>query len=251
MRKTFIAMALISATSAPCAFADTILGVYAGAQGWDMSTAGGFADDTTITQFGFDSQTNGSIYAALEHPVPFVPNIKINRTVLDTSGSTTLTSSFTFDGELFTADSLVATNIDLTTTDYILYYEIFDNDLVSIDIGINGKHVDGTLLVEDAASSLTATQSFSGIVPMGYSRIAFGLPFTGLGVYAEGSYLAIDDSTVSDYQIAITYSFIESLALDLTLQLGYRDTTVELDDLDDTYSDLTFDGAFAGIEFHF
>ncbi|WP_100644409.1 TIGR04219 family outer membrane beta-barrel protein [Alteromonas facilis] len=251
MRKTIIAAATVFAASSFSAHADTVLGVYAGAQGWDMSTAGGFADESSITQFNFDSQTNGSVYVALEHPVPFVPNVKVSRTNLDTNGRTTLTSSFTFNGELFTADSLVSTDIDLTATDFILYYEIFDNDLVSVDIGINGKYVDGNLLVTDSASSITATQAFSGVVPMGYSRIAFGLPFTGLGVYAEGSYLAIDDSKVSDYQIAVTYSFIESLALDLTLQLGYRDTTVELDDLDNTYSDLTFDGAFAGIEFHF
>ena len=139
----------------------------------------------------------------------------------------------------------------MTATDFILYYEIFDNDLFSVDIGINGKNVDGTLVVDAPDSGITARQSFSGIVPMGYSRLAFGLPFTGLGVYAEGSYLAIDDSKVSDIEVALTYSFIESLALDLTLQLGYRDTTVELDDLDDTYTDLGFDGIFAGIEFHF
>lgn len=231
--------------------ADTVLGVYAGAQVWDMETQGGFADQTTLTQFNFDAQTNGAFYVALEHPVPLVPNVKVKRTRLDTDGSTLLTTSFTFDGELFTANTNVDTVIDLTATDFILYYEIFDNDLFSVDIGINGKNVDGTLVVDAPDSGITARQSFSGIVPMGYSRLAFGLPFTGLGVYAEGSYLAIDDSKVSDIEVALTYSFIESLALDLTLQLGYRDTTVELDDLDDTYTDLGFDGIFAGIEFHF
>lgn len=233
------------------AHADTVLGVYAGAQVWDMETQGGFADQTTLTQFNFDAQTNGAFYVALEHPVPLVPNVKVKRTQMDTEGSTLLTTSFTFDGELFTANTNVDTVIDLTATDFILYYEIFDNDLFSVDIGINGKNVDGTLVVDAPDSGITARQSFSGIVPMGYSRLAFGLPFTGLGVYAEGSYLAIDDSKVSDIEVALTYSFIESLALDLTLQLGYRDTTVELDDLDDTYTDLGFDGIFAGIEFHF
>lgn len=251
MRHLTKALLGVAACLSVSAQADTVLGVYAGAQIWDMETQGGFADQTTITEFNFDAQTNGAFYVALEHPVPLLPNVKVKRTNMDTDGSTLLTTSFTFDGELFTANTTVDTVIDLTTTDFILYYEIFDNDLVSFDLGINGKNVDGTLFVDAPASNLSARQSFSGIVPMGYSRLAFGLPFTGLGIYAEGSYLAIDDSTVSDLEIALTYSFIESLALDMTLQVGYRDTTVELDDLDDTYTDLGFDGVFAGIEFHF
>ncbi|MDM7861431.1 TIGR04219 family outer membrane beta-barrel protein [Alteromonas sp. ASW11-36] len=250
--RLFKIAALALCTSATFnAHADTVLGIYAGAQGWDMSTSGGFSDESNVTQFGFDSETNSSFYAALEHPIPLIPNLKVINTTMDTSGNTVLTSSFTFDGELFTADTDVFTDVQLTTTDFILYYEIFDNDLVSIDLGVNGKYVDGSLLVSDSASSLTAEQAFTGIVPMGYSRVAFGLPFTGLGVYAEGSYLSFDDNTVSDFQVALTYSFIESLALDMTLQVGYRDTTVELEDLDDIYTDLSFDGAFAGIEFHF
>ncbi len=250
--RLFKIAALALCTSATFnAQADTLLGIYAGAQGWDMSTSGGFSDDSNVTQFGFDSETNSSFYAALEHPVPLIPNIKVINTTMDTSGNTVLTASFTFEGELFTADTDVFTDVQLTTTDFILYYELFDNDLVSVDVGINGKYVDGSLLVSDAASSLTAEADFSGVVPMGYSRVAFGLPFTGLGVYAEGSYLSFDDNTVSDFQVAVTYSFIESLALDMTLQVGYRDTQVELEDLDDIYTDLSFDGAFAGIEFHF
>jgi outer membrane protein len=84
-----------------------------------------------------------------------------------------------------------------------------------------------------------------------YSRLALGVPFTGFGAYIEGSLLAIDDHTVSDYQAVITYSLMENLALDVTFQVGYRAVTLELEDLDDIYSDLEFKGAFAGLEVHF
>lgn len=86
---------------------------------------------------------------------------------------------------------------------------------------------------------------------MAYSRVEFGLPFTGLGVYAEGSYLSFDDHEVRDIQAALTYSFVENLAIDMTLQVGYRDITVDIEDLDDIYADLGFDGVFAGLEIHF
>jgi len=44
---------------------------------------------------------------------------------------------------------------------------------------------------------------------------------------------------------------IESLAIDLTFQIGYRAITLELDNLDNVYADLEFKGFFAGLEVHF
>jgi outer membrane protein len=106
-------------------------------------------------------------------------------------------------------------------------------------------------VVSESESNRTATEEFSGVIPMAYAKAEVGLPFTGLGVYAEGSFLAIGDHSVSDIQAALTYSFVESLALDMTLQAGYRAVTVELDDIDDFYADLEFNGVFVGLEFDF
>jgi outer membrane protein len=84
-----------------------------------------------------------------------------------------------------------------------------------------------------------------------YSRLALGLPLTGFGAFVEGSFLSVGDHTISDYQAAITYSLMENLAIDVTFQAGYRAFTLELEDLDDIYSDLEFKGAYAGLEVHF
>lgn len=251
MKKSLLVAALGCALVSVSSHADTIAGVYVGAQAWQTDTSGGFADTNNTANFSFDDETNSSVYIALEHPVPFLPNVKINQTTLDNSGVTTLDSSFTFDGQLYTANSEVATDIDLTSTDLILYYELFDNDLVSFDLGINAKYIDGALLVNDRASATQGSADFSGIVPMAYSKIQVGLPFTGLSAYAEGSYLSFDDHELSDYQVAVAYSFIESIAIDMTVQLGYRDVTVDIEDLDDVYADMEFDGVFAGLELHF
>jgi hypothetical protein len=37
----------------------------------------------------------------------------------------------------------------------------------------------------------------------------------------------------------------------MTLQVGYRKVTMDIEDLDDIYADMEFDGAFAGLEVHF
>lgn len=252
MKKTVLTLGLIVSGASFTAQADTLLGVYAGAQGWNMQTSGGFSSDGTNADFNFEDQTNSNIYVAFEHPVPLIPNVKIQRTVMDTSGETTLNSQYTFGDEIYANNTDVITDVQLTTTDFILYYELFDNDLVSFDVGINVKQIDGELLVTEKDNASTSSrEAFSGPVPMVYSRLAVGIPFTGFGAFVEGSFLNIDDHTLSDYQAALTYSLMENLALDVTFQLGYRAVQLELDDLDDIYSNLEFKGVYAGLEVHF
>jgi len=252
MKKSLLGCVLLAAAVVAPVQADTLLGAYVGAQAWNMGTDGGFSNqEALLTDFSFDDQTNGSFYVALEHPVPIIPNIKISRTALDTAGVTTLATDFEFNGELYANSTILNTDIEMTGTDFILYYEILDNDLISIDIGINGKYIDGTIMVSEATGTRMSSEDFSGVIPMGYGKVEIGLPFTGLGFYAEGSFLAIDDSTASDYQAALTYSFVESFALDMTLQAGYRAMKIELEDVDNIYSNLEFSGVFVGLEFDF
>ena len=251
MKKGLLVAALGCAMLSQASHADTIAGVYVGAQMWQTDTSGGFADSSNTADFNFDDETNTALYVALEHPLPFVPNVKVNHTSLDNSGSTVLSSNLTFDGQLYTANSTVSTDVEISATDFILYYELFDNDLVSFDLGVNAKYIDGDLFVVDRASNTSGATEFSGVVPMAYSKVQLGLPFTGLSAYFEGSYLSFDDHELSDYQVALQYSFIESIALDMTLQLGYRNVTVDIEDLDDVYADMEFDGVFAGLELHF
>ena len=252
MKKLALSIGIASMLGCVSAQADTLLGLYAGAQAWNMGTTGGFSDDGTNLKFNFADKTQGSFYVALEHPIPLIPNIKIQRTGMDTDGKVSLTSSYIFGDELFTANSTVLTDVKLTSTDAILYYELFDNDLISFDFGINAKYLDGELFVVDSEDpSNVGREAFSGVVPMLYSRLALGLPTTGLGVYVEGSFLSFDDQTLTDYQAALTYNLMENLAIDMTFQLGYRAVQLDLKDLDGIYSDMEFKGVFAGLEVHF
>lgn len=232
--------------------ADTLLGLYVGAQAWHSDVSGGFANGRSVTDFDLDKETNSHLYVALEHPVPLLPNIKIRRQNLDFSGTTTLDQDFNFAGQTYEQTRSLASDGALDSTDYVVYYEIFDNDLISFDVGINAKDFDGKVVVRDVDdSSITSAQSFGGIVPLLYSRVQIGAPIGGLGFSAEGSFLAIDDSSVYDYQAAVTYQWLDNLAVDLRFQLGYRVLQLELDDIDNLYTDMEFRGPFAGMEVHF
>lgn len=245
-----LTLAGCAALSSTHAMADTVLGGYIGAQAWNVGAQGGFAQNDTLAAFTFDDEANTSFYAALEHPIPLIPNIKLARTTLNTNGSSVLDTQFNFGDEVFLVNAAISNEVDLTATDYILYYEILDNDIITIDLGISGKQLDGDIFVADS-NGRSARQKINTIIPMGYAKVQLGLPFTGLSLMAEGSLIAIDDDSFSDYQVAVAYSFIETLAIDLSIQAGYRSTELDLNDVDDIYADLKFDGAFIGIEFDF
>ena len=218
MKKNTLSLGLLALCVSFTSQADTLLGLYAGAQAWNMETSGGFSNDGSNTEFNFEEQTNTNLYVAFEHPIPLIPNVKVQRTAMDTQGDVILDTQFTLGDKVFAANGNAFTDVSLTTTDFILYYELFDNDLVSFDVGLNAKHIDGEFLA--TVDGETGREEFSGPVPMVYSRLAVGVPFTGFGAFVEGSFLSIDDHTISD-------------------------------DLDDIYSDLEFKGIYAGLEVHF
>lgn len=256
MKKYCLAAALSMACLAPAAHADTVLGLYVGVDGWQSDNDGQFSYKNNASQdFNFDDETFVSYYAAFEHPVPLVPNIKLKYTELELNGSALLTDTFSFKDSNYVVGSAVNSASDLTHVDYIFYYEIFDNDLVSIDLGLNAKQFDGDIVVngktQQNGDNVTEKVNFSGVVPLAYGRAEAGLPFTGLSVFFEGSFLAIDDSKVQDYQVGVAWEFIDSLAVDVAVKAGYRSIVLELDDVDDITTDIDASGPFAGIQVHF
>ncbi len=242
MKKRILAAAVATMLSTTV-YADTILGVYLGGSVWQTNTSGSFGESSQQNSFSFDDETNGSFYAALEHPLPFIPNIKISRTDLTAEGEGTL--DIAFDGVTGEA----TTEFDTNYTDYTLYYELFDNDLISIDFGLTARDIDADIAV--ASGSDEGELNVSGIIPMLYLATEIGLPATSFNIFANGNFLAIDDNTVHDVQIGIGYELLDNIAVDVDITLGYRSVRLELDDLDDFTSDLEFEGVFLGAVVHF
>ncbi|QBG37787.1 TIGR04219 family outer membrane beta-barrel protein [Litorilituus sediminis] len=251
MKKTVLAASLALLTSIP-AQADTLLGLYIGGQMWANNAKGSFGEgEIDQSVFNFEDEYQGSFYVAFEHPIPLIPNAKIASTTLDTVGGTTLTSSFTFNGQTYTANTDLDTTLEASYIDYTLYYELFDNDLLTFDFGITGRDLDSYIHVIEPATKIDSDLSASGIIPMVYLSTIVGLPFTGFNFFAEGNFISYDDQTVYDVQAGVSYELLDNLAVDLDLTLGYRTVKLELNDLDDFYSDLTFDGVFVGAILHF
>ena len=260
MKKSLIAAGLFS-LFASSAQAD-VIGLYVGGHVWDNKAEGIFGESGDQTNFNLNDEQQGSYYIAVEHPIPLIPNVRIASTTLDTTGNTTLNESIEFGDQTFNTGAQVDATFDVSYVDYTLYYELFDNDLLSFDFGITARDFDGDISLSSdvtvtdpdgnsSTNTVTGKLSATGFIPMLYASTEVGLMFTGLNLFASGNFLSIDDHTLYDYQVGVSYELIDNIAVDVNLMAGYRSVRLELEDLDDLYSDLDFDGAFAGVQIHF
>jgi len=242
MKKLALVSAMLAAFVLP-AKAD-VLGIYAGVQVWQSEADGGFSQSSSIDDLSFNDEATANVYLKFEHPLPFIPNARVRLGTLEDRG---VNSPFTFGGTTFT-DS-VTTTVDLTNNDATLYWELLDNDIVAFDFGLTVKNIDGDFIVEDDNESVS--EDVSIWVPMAYAAAKVRIPFAGLYAYGDLNVGSFDDSDVTDYEVGIGYDLIDNIVIDVALTAGYREVSVELDDVDNVNADLEFSGFFAGLEVHF
>jgi len=237
-------VALLPLTS----IADTILGFKVGAGTWNhdpsgsvtVSGSGGTGTSADLkNDLRLADDDEGYFYLSLEHPIPLVPNIKVMKTALTSNGAGNVTTDFVYNGTTYSASTAVTTTLQLDQTDFILYYEVLDN-VVSLDVGLNGKYVDGKATVNGD------TVSFSGYVPMVYVAVELALP-ADLTIGVEANMLEIDDSEISDITAKVTYTTDFMLGV----EAGIRTQTIKLAGFDGVNANMEFDGVFAGVFFKF
>ena len=233
------------------------LGIYLGGQIWDNQASGTFGDGSSLVDFNLVDEKQNSFFVAFEHPLPLIPNARIASTSLETNGMTTLDTDFDFNDEIFLSGADVNADFDVSYVDYTLYYELFDNDLLSFDFGITARDFDGdvTVSTQVTTSSGTVSQSdtiaVTDVVPMLYVATNVGLPLTGLNLYAQGNFLSFDDHTLYDYEVGVSYELVDNMLIDVNVNAGYRAVKLELEDLNDLYTNIEFDGLFVGTTIHF
>lgn len=223
--------------------ADTVLGFYAGVSNWQHDMAGNINSDISSSDrvdINFDDGGN-IFYAALEHPIPFVPNIKIQQNNVQANGLINISDVAAFPGQ--SVD--VIGDIDFSHLDMMLYYEVLDN-WINLDLGLSFKYFDGysDFNYQDL---LDDRSDFDDVIPMLYGKGQVDLPFTGFSVYGSVEALSFDSNDVTDFEVGLNY---ES-KMGLGGAIGYRSLNVDLVNIGDLTSDLKIDGFFAGINFHF
>lgn len=238
----------VFAASASICQAD-VIGLYSGVGIWQSDSSGNLGKSAINTNdLGIDDSNSNFIYVAVEHPLPFIPNLRLQQTSLDQDGTSTIDSGFTSDDVTFAAGDMLRTTLDLTHQDIVLYYEILDN-WVNLDLGLNFRRFDGALKV--ASSGQQESISLEGFLPMVYGDAQFDLPLTGLSFGATVTGTQFNHDTVTDYSVRIAYQSDIIPFMDLGIEAGYREMTLDMDELDDLQTDLTINGPYAAVTLHF
>ncbi|ASF17073.1 TIGR04219 family outer membrane beta-barrel protein [Shewanella xiamenensis] len=245
MKKILLASAVLGCIMATSAHAATVVGFKIGGDYWRADTSGTFSDKGQPQQgFDYSSSAQGSYWFAVEHPLPFVPNLKIRENSLDQKGSLA-NADFSFNGHDFKGN--VTSYTDLSNTDFVLYYELLDNDILSFDLGAAYKLMNGSLRVQDAGHPEEKDVD-SGIV-MGYASTHVSMPGLGLFGFAD-LMLGVNESNVHDYAVGLGWQF-DGVAVDTRVRVGYREFAFDVNNFSGISADSKFDGYFAGVEIDF
>lgn len=219
MKKQLLTLCLpvALACSSFSANAAMILGFDAGVYVWQSSTSG-TAD--SVDTAGMEGDNNVA-YFAFEHPIPFVPNVKLQTTDMSAS--------------------LGANSVDLSHTDSTIYYEILDN-FVSVDVGLTSRAFDGAYDVGTGVQAMTDTTTLL------YAAAEVIVPVTGLsfGMEVQKDF-GLDDNTIDDIKIRVRYEVLGSMGL----ELGQRTVTMTLNESLPSTSSLEFSGTYLALTYTF
>lgn len=235
---------LFLALAAPLPASAHLLDVTAGLSLWSHQPTGDISyvgnNNDLKNDLGLGSSTQLGAWVSLEHPIPVLPNIKVAYNEVSSSGDGTLKFNF---GNV-AAGVPVHSNVTLNQLDTILYYQPLDR-IVTVDAGLDIKLIDGNAKV--ISSGFTENKSFMAPLPMLYANLAFKLPFTGLTVGANGSFVAYAGNHLSDVTARVAY---ES-PIGIGVMAGYRTEQLKVKNIDQVNINATIDGPFGAVFYHF
>jgi outer membrane protein len=249
--KKILLSTIVTASLVSCANAD-FLGAEVGVASWQPSLTGSIrkgGDDINFEKdLGYGDitteGTNGFAWAYFDHFIPLIPNIKVQQTKYSDSSVGTLDKSINFAGKTFNLTDTVSSSFTLDQLDVIPYWRILDN-WVNLDLGFNFKVIDGNVKLDSTTTH--ANEDFSIIIPMGYAKGRFDMPFTGFSVEADVSYIGFNGNSFRD----IKAGFVYETPFGLGATVGYRVEQLSLDNIDDTYATVDIKGAYFGVFYHF
>ncbi|MBW0146483.1 TIGR04219 family outer membrane beta-barrel protein [Marinobacter arenosus] len=245
MRKLMVVACSSLMLSAPLTQAD-VVGLGANVSYWDSDLSGQATDNGDVVDvendLNLDSDSNANASLYFEHPVPVLPNVRLNYTLIEQTGRGQLGADF--GGIVVGSGVDVRSDLDLEQLDLTLYYEVLDN-WVNLDLGLTARDLDGELNVREIGGTQASKTQVDAVLPMGYVAARFDLPLTGVSVGAEGNFVSYSGDSLHDFN---AYGQFEIAVLQL--RAGYRQMSIDYED-DDESLDVEIDGPFisAGVVF--
>ncbi|MGR6874676.1 TIGR04219 family outer membrane beta-barrel protein [Pseudomonas sp. HK3] len=255
--KKILAAAVVAATLPQAASALPLVDFYAGGYYWDQTVSGDAGSGSNQADLdddlNLDADGQNVLYFAFEHPVPVLPNIKIKTTDMSSDGNGQVSSGFKLgDGTTVVGTANVASKLDLSHTDYTLYWGL-PLPIVTLDFGFTARQFDGSM---EMSGDYAASAPLDVTVPMLYLKAGADIPLTGLSFGGDVNVISYEDSGITDFDLNITYVLPVIPLLDVGITAGYRSFDLEInpDDFggsdDDLNAKATIAGPYLGLSLH-
>lgn len=246
MKKTAIA-AILAAMTPMAAQADLLFTVGAKASIWNAEPTGQLDKGVSVEDDGLnlDSENGQQLAVYFEHPLPFIPNIRLKQTNLDISGDGNINVNFLDQNFNEKAKS----TLDLSHKDLTLVWGLpLPLPFIDINFGLTARQFDGTAEVRGQQTGVRKGVDLDFVMPLLYGEVQIGTPF-GIYGHADVNYIGYGDNKLQDMSAGIGYDLPIPI-VDLGLEAGYRSIKLETDeDLADIDTDVEIKGAYFGANF--
>lgn len=222
-----------------------IIGFTAGAEYWHGSAEGRAGNSGVSQGLNFDDDSRRALYAAFEHPLPLLPNIAVRQQWSEHEGNTVLVGNSMLAGTTFLANSSIRNQLTVDYTDATLYYELLDNPVLSLDLGVT------TRWLRTETTWNTTSRKVTTPVPMLHAKGHVNILGTQTSIFFDGNYGDYSDNTVYDARVGLAYQFVDLPAFNLFLKLGLQRLDLDLNNEDGMDLHSTQDGVFAAFELDF
>ena len=228
-----------------------LFSVGAGINTWDVDISGDAGENASLEKNGLNLSNEDAteIFVFFEHPVPFLPNVKIAQNDMTFSGSSD--NSIRLIGDVALTGNIYS-EADLSHNDLTLYWGLpLPIPLLSIDLGLTARQFDGYIFARNELNEIQA-QELDFVLPLVYAGITVDTPF-GVFVNAKANYARVAGNSFSDAQYLVGYNApIPVPFLTVSVQAGYRSFNVVTDeDLTDIDSSIALDGVYGGATISF
>lgn len=248
----WIPLAVLLPGFAPLSVASDF-GLFAGWSNWwqsysgDVNSVDSAIDIDIESDMGFDDEQSNVFYAAIEHPLPVLPNFKLQRTEMEISGNNTLPRDIEFNNTTFAVGENIFTDVDLSHTDITAYWQPLQNWL-TLGLGFTVRFYDSRISIRSRTNTgLRAKEELEQRLPMAYGKALLEIPNTNFSIGAEVQGLGYDGSNLIDAQLQVAYESIFGFGA----ALGWRSFQLDLEDIDDIDADIDVSGVYLGITYHF
>lgn len=238
---------LMSASFFSCA---DVLGVVVGAESWRADTSQLFAATPVAVEADVTRQQQ-SFYVRFEHPLPFLPNIAVRQQQISFGAQTTLTQQTLFNQQTFVGGSPIQLNTAGQMREVLAYYELADNPLFDLDIGLAVRQLDLDVLATQQSVSATFGQSIERWRPALYGNVALALWGTDTKLFAQATYSDVRGDLTREWRAGIAWRWLDLTPIQSSVLVGYRHVQLELDDIGASTAEFRQQRPYLALEFDF